>query len=81
MNFYRNWAVTFYHMRKDSSVSLTTGYGLDDRGLIPESCRKFSAHCASRQALGPTQPLTQWVLGLLLWRIESQAGSWPLTSI
>jgi hypothetical protein len=43
-----------------------TGYGLDDRGVgvrIPVGSRIFST--LSIQALGPTQPLIQWVPGAL----------------
>jgi hypothetical protein len=28
-------------MRRDSSVGIATGYGLDDRGLIPEGSKTF----------------------------------------
>jgi hypothetical protein len=47
------------------SVSIDTGYGLDDRGLIP--CRgsdgSFVFATASISALGPTQPPIQCVPG------------------
>jgi hypothetical protein len=42
---------------RDSSVGITTSYGLDGRGKI------FLSSTASRPALGPTQLPKQWVLG------------------
>jgi hypothetical protein len=47
-----------------SSGSIVSDYGLDDRGSIPGG-GKGSLASVSRQALGPTQPPVQWVLGVL----------------
>jgi hypothetical protein len=45
-----------------SSVSIVSGYGLDDRGSIPgKGERIFPAAFVSRPALGPTHPPVQWV--------------------
>ena len=63
--------VTFF-MARDSSVGLATRYGLDGSGIESRWVRDFPY--LSRPALGPTQPPTQWVLGLFL---EGKAvGAW-----
>jgi hypothetical protein len=51
-----------FGMDRDSSVSLTTCYGLDGPGI--ESRQRRDLQQPSRPALGPTQPLIQWVPGL-----------------
>jgi hypothetical protein len=52
-----------------SSVSIATGYGLDDPGIESPWGRDF-LH-TSRRALRPTQPPVQWVPGLS-WGVK-----WP----
>jgi hypothetical protein len=52
----------------DSSVSVVSGYGLDDgrRDSIPGRGEKiFPLASVSRPTLGPTQPPVQWVQGVL----------------
>jgi hypothetical protein len=47
---------------RDSVVGIATGYGLDDGGAevrVPVGSRIFST--SFRPALGPTQPLIEWV--------------------
>ena len=53
-----------------SSVGIVTDYGLDGPGSNP--CRD-EIFRPSRPALGPTQPLVQWVTGL--FRGLSAAGA------
>jgi hypothetical protein len=49
-------------MRRGSSDSIVSDYGLGDRGSIPDRGRGFFFLApASRPALGPTQPPIQWV--------------------
>jgi hypothetical protein len=55
---------------RDSSVGMTLGYGLDDRGSRVRFTRGgglgvFPFTTASRTALGLTQPPIQWVPGAL----------------
>jgi len=47
---------------RDSSVDIATRYGLDGPGIESRWGRDFPY--PSTPALGPTQPLIQWVLGL-----------------
>jgi hypothetical protein len=49
-------------MGRDSSVAITTRYGLDGTGIESLWGRDFKR--PSRPALGPTQPPIQWVRGL-----------------
>jgi hypothetical protein len=42
---------------------MATGYVLDGQDLIPGRGKMFLFSIASRLALGPTQPLIQWIRG------------------
>jgi hypothetical protein len=65
---------------RGSSVSIVTGYGLDDRATevrSPAGARIIPLTSVSRPALGPTQPPAQCVLGVLSLGLKR----WPLTPI
>ena len=70
-----NQFTTTFHVTnvaRDSSVGKTTRYELGSRGIEFRWGRDFPH--LSRPALGPTQPPTKWVPGLLPGTKE--AGSW-----
>jgi hypothetical protein len=51
---------------RESSGVMTMGYGLDSRGSIPSRVNQFFfSFTASRPAVEPTEPPTQWVAGHL----------------
>jgi hypothetical protein len=55
-------------MSRDRSVGIALGYGLDYRSSrfrFPAGAGNFSLHHGVQTALGPTQPLIQWVRGAL----------------
>jgi hypothetical protein len=56
----------------DSVVGIANRYGLDGPGIESRWWRDF-LHL-SRQALGPTEPPTQWVPGLFPG--DKAAGAW-----
>jgi hypothetical protein len=49
--------------RRNSSVVIATGYGLQGRHSIPGSGKIFLLFRECRPALGPIQPFIQWVPG------------------
>jgi hypothetical protein len=54
-----------------SSVSIVSGYRLDDPGLITGRRREsFSLTSMCRQAVRPIQPPVQWVLGVFSPRVK-----------
>ena len=69
----------YKNVGRDSSVAIATGYGLDGPGI--ESRWGWDFPHLSKPALGPTQPLVQWVPGLSRgWRAAG-AWRWPLTPL
>jgi hypothetical protein len=54
----------YIYRSRGSSVSIVSGYGLDDRAIevrSPAGARIFPLTSVFRSALGPTQPPVQWV--------------------
>jgi hypothetical protein len=62
-------AYSWWESEQDSSVSIVSGYGLDDRAIAVQSSAEakgfFFLASLSRPTLGPTQPPVQWVPGAL----------------
>jgi hypothetical protein len=53
---------------RDSVIGITTGYGMDDRGVgssSPGRVKNFLLCTSSRPALKPTQPPIHWIPGIL----------------
>jgi hypothetical protein len=70
LNIHRRQNIEYYSayilmiaFEEDSSVGITTGYGLDGRGLIPIRVRNFLYSSVSRPTLGTIHPPIQLVLG------------------
>jgi hypothetical protein len=55
---------------RDSSVGITTGYGLDGQDSIPGRGKIFRLPIASRPVLGPAHLLIQWAPGALSLRVK-----------
>jgi hypothetical protein len=75
----------FWVSSRGSSVSIVSGYGLDDQGIgvrSPAEAKDFPLTSVSRPALRPTQRPVQWVPGVHSSG-QSAAGAWhwPLTPI
>jgi hypothetical protein len=66
---------------RSSSVSIVSGYGLDDRGSILGRGKSiFPVASVSRPALGTTQPPIQWVLGVFSPGVKCVQCVTPLSS-
>jgi hypothetical protein len=69
---------TFLQSQPGSSVSIVSGYGVDDRAIEVRSPGKgeriFPLASVSRPALGPTQTPVQWVPGVLSPRVKRGRG-------
>jgi hypothetical protein len=62
--------------RRDSSVGIALGYGLDDRGSgfrFPAEAGNFSLHHRVQNGSGDTQPPIQWVPGALSLGVKQLA--------
>jgi hypothetical protein len=67
----------FMHRSRGSSVSIVSGYGLDDRAIgvpSPAGAKVFPLTSVSRPALRPTQHPVQWV-PVVLFLGQSAAGA------
>jgi hypothetical protein len=76
---YINFTVTTLALHETgSSVSIVSGYGLDDRAIEVRSPAEakgfFSLASVSRPGLGPTQPRVQWVPGVLSLGLKRGRG-------
>jgi hypothetical protein len=63
-----NFPEIIYSLGRGSSVSIVSGYGLDDRAMRfdpRQEQRIFPLASLPRPALGPTQAPVQWVPGVL----------------
>jgi hypothetical protein len=74
----RDSSVGIVTVGRDSSVGIATGYGLDGSG-IESRWRRGIPH-ASRLALGPTQPPSQWIPCLFPGGKVAGAWCWPPTA-
>jgi hypothetical protein len=76
----------FKYGGRDSSVGITLGYGLDNRGSrvrFPAGAGNFSLHHHVQNGSGTTQPPIQWVpggLSLGVKRPGREAGHSPPSS-
>jgi hypothetical protein len=58
------YSYLFYLEPRYNSFGIATDFGLDDRVSIPGRGKIFLFSTTSTQALGPNQPLIQWILGI-----------------
>jgi hypothetical protein len=76
--YHKFWSIFLTEMGRDTSVGITTRYGLDGPGF--ESLWGRDYLHPSRPALGYTQSPVQWVTGLFPEGKEAGALGWPLTT-
>jgi hypothetical protein len=75
---YRNFVSSNCICELGNSVSIVSGYGLDDQAIKVRSLTEakvfFACSFCVQTGLGPTQPPIQWVPGVLCQGIKGSRG-------